>query len=269
MRIQRRRLDHIDYHVAIDEEGKLTAASLELGLLSGRHANAPRELLTRLSGADVSLLAPTQPSKIICVGLNYRQHAEEMGKPIPEEPLLFLKPPTAVIGPDDPILLPPESEEVHHEGELAIVIGQRAYRIDTGEVADHLLGFTLMNDVTARDIQRRENKYTRAKGFDTFAPLGPTIVPGLPVNDLSIELRVNGEVRQSSSCSDLIFSVEELVSRISHVMTLLPGDVIATGTPSGVGPLRDGDVVEVEIEGIGTLSNPVQAYAAPPAGPAG
>lgn len=257
MRIQRRRLDHVDYFVALDDDEQLVGAALDLALLAGRHSWAPRELLLRLDGPDVRLLPPVSPSKILCVGLNYRRHAEEMGKEIPEEPLFFLKPPTAVVGPDEPIVLPPESHEVHHEGELAVVIGRTARRIAPADVGAHILGYTLLNDVTARDIQRRENKYTRAKGYDTFAPLGPTIVPGLDPAALRISTRVNGELRQESDCADLIFPVAELVSRASHIMTLLPGDILSTGTPSGVGPIEAGDTVEVSIDAIGTLRNPV------------
>ncbi|TVQ95871.1 MAG: FAA hydrolase family protein [Deltaproteobacteria bacterium] len=258
--MQRRRLDQVDHFVALDAEGHPAGASLDLALLGGRHGYAPRELLQRLDAPDVTLLAPVLPGKIVCVGLNYRHHAEEMGKAIPDAPLLFLKPPSAVIGPGAPIVLPPDSSEVHHEGELAVIIGRSASRISPARVPEHILGYTLLNDVTARDIQRRENKYTRAKGYDTFAPLGPTIVPDLDPAQLVIETRVNGEVRQSSSCGDMIFPVAELISHISHIMTLLPGDVISTGTPSGVGPLRPGDVVEVSIPEIGVLSNPVEAF---------
>jgi len=205
------------------------------------------------------LLAPVVPSKVVCIGLNYRRHAEEMNKPVPSEPLMFLKPSTSVIAGGEPIVLPADSDEVHHEGELAVVIGRTARDVPEDRADDYILGYTLMNDVTARDIQRREQRYTRAKGFDTFAPLGPAIVAGLDPNALHIETRVNGVVRQTSGVDDLIFPIPKLVAFVSRVMTLLPGDVISTGTPSGVGPIRAGDQVEVSIAEIGTLSNPVLA----------
>ena len=207
--------------------------------------------------ADATPLAPVLPSKVVCVGLNYRKHADEQGKDVPEEPLIFLKPSTAVIGPGDDIVLPPQSELVHHEGELAIVIGKRASRVREAEAMEHVLGYTCANDVTARDIQRREGRYTRAKGFDTFAPLGPCIVTADAFDPAThrLELRVDGEVRQTSLMDDFIFGVPTVVAFISEIMTLLPGDVILTGTPAGVGPLEDGDEVEVEIEGIGVLRN--------------
>jgi 2-keto-4-pentenoate hydratase/2-oxohepta-3-ene-1,7-dioic acid hydratase in catechol pathway len=202
--------------------------------------------------------APVIPSKIVCVGLNYRAHAEEMGKPIPDEPLLFLKPSTSVIGPNEPIVLPAQSAEVHFEGELAVVLRTRISRASEVEAERAILGYTILNDVTARDIQRREGqRYTRAKGFDTFAPLGPRIVTGLDPRTLRVQTRVDGELRQDGPCSDLIFPIPTLLSFISHVMTLLPGDVVSTGTPSGVGPMVAGQRVEVTIDGIGTLSNPV------------
>lgn len=207
------------------------------------------------------LLAPVVPSKVVCIGLNYRRHADEMGKAVPSEPLMFLKPSTSVIASGDAIVLPPDSTEVHHEGELAVVIGRIARDVPEARATDYILGYTLMNDVTARDIQRREQRYTRAKGFDTFAPLGPAIVTGLDPDALTITTRVNGEVRQASGVDDLIFSIRRLLAFVSRVMTLLPGDVISTGTPSGVGPIRAGDTVEVEIAEIGVLSNPVIAAA--------
>lgn len=207
--------------------------------------------------AEVKLLAPAQPTKIVAVGANYRAHAEEMGHPLPESPLLFLKPPSAVIGPEEAIICPAMSRRVDYEGELAVVMGRRARRVQPDEALDHVLGYTCANDVTARDLQLRDGQWTRGKGFDTFCPLGPWIVPGLNPHDLALRTRVNGELHQDSSTRDLIFRVEDLVSFISQVMTLEPGDLILTGTPSGIGPLTPGDVVEVEIEGIGVLRNPV------------
>ena len=207
--------------------------------------------------AEVRILAPVQPTKIVAVGVNYRAHAREMGHSLPEVPLLFLKPPSAVIGPEEAIACPAMSQRVDYEGELAVVVGRRARHVQPAEALDHVLGYTCANDVTARDLQGRDGQWTRAKGFDTFCPLGPWIVPDLDPHDLALRTRVNGELRQESSTCDLVFSVEELVSFISQVMTLEPGDVILTGTPSGIGPLATGDVVEVEIEGIGVLRNPV------------
>lgn len=208
------------------------------------------------------LVAPVTPSKIVCVGRNYREHAAELGNPMPTEPLLFLKPPSAVIGPGETIELPPVSERVEHEGELAVVIGRKARRInDHEDPLAYVLGYTCLNDVTARDIQRRDVQFTRGKSFDTFCPVGPHVVTGLDPRDLSVETRVNGETRQSGRTSAMAFPVDSLVRYISHVMTLEPGDVIATGTPAGVGPLRDGDTVEVEVEGVGALRNSVRLLA--------
>jgi 2-keto-4-pentenoate hydratase/2-oxohepta-3-ene-1,7-dioic acid hydratase in catechol pathway len=211
--------------------------------------------------AKLAALAPVCPSKVVCVGLNYKKHAQEMDKTIPDEPLMFMKPPTAVIGPGQPIELPSQSQEVHHEGELAVVIGRQAKGLSLEESLGAILGYTCANDVTARDIQRREARYTRGKGFDTFCPLGPAIAGADEFEPAAhrLECRVDGEVRQSSRLDDFIFSIPEVVSFISHVMTLYPGDVILTGTPHGVGPIVDGQSVSVEIDGIGELTNPVVA----------
>lgn len=215
--------------------------------------------LERHSLEDLKILPPCVPSKIIGVGLNYRDHAEELKMPIPDEPLIFLKPNTAVIGHEDYILLPPESSEVHYEGELALVVGKELYRPRSyREAEEAILGYTCFNDVTARDLQRKDGQWTRSKSFNTFAPIGPFIVRDLDPTNLSIQTRLNGNVVQSSSTRELIFKPVELLYRISQIMTLLPGDVIATGTPFGVGPLKAGDVVEVEIEGIGLLRNYVK-----------
>ena len=212
-----------------------------------------------LDGPDLELLAPVTPSKIVCVGLNYRQHAREMDKDIPDEPLMFMKPPTALIGPATSIELPESSNEVHHEGELAIVIGDRLKDADRDEAAAAIFGYTCACDVSARDIQRREGRYTRGKGFDTFAPVGPSIALAPQFDPAQHELtcRVDGELRQQSTLDDFIFPVDRVVSFISGVMTLLPGDVVFTGTPHGVGPIEAGQSVEVAIDGIGTLRNPV------------
>ena len=206
---------------------------------------------------EVRLLAPCRPTKILAVGLNYRTHAAEAGYDVPPEPLVFSKPPSSVIGPLGPIVYPILSQHVDYEGELAVVMGQRVRNVPPEKAHDFVLGYTCGNDVTARDLQRRDNQWTRAKGFDTFSPLGPCIVTDLDPAHLTIQTRVNGEIRQNASTADMVFSVAELIAYISQVMTLEPGDVILTGTPAGVGPLQPGDVVEVEIEGIGTLRNPV------------
>lgn len=209
----------------------------------------------------VSLSAPVSPGKIVAVGRNYAEHARELGNDAPSEPLIFLKPPSAVVGPEAMIETPSSSERVDHEAELAIVIGRHARRISAADWRDFVLGFTCANDVTARDLQRRDVQFTRAKGFDTFAPLGPCIVTDLDVTDLCITSRVNGEVRQNGRTSMMIFPPSVLLEFITSIMTLEPGDVVLTGTPAGVGPLVAGDIVEIEIEGIGILRNSVAAGA--------
>ena len=213
---------------------------------------------TVLPITEVKLLAPVIPTKIICIGKNYANHAAEMDSDVPTSPVLFLKPPTAVIGPLSPIKRPPESSNVHYEGELAAVMGKVTRNVSLEDALSHVLGYTAANDVTARDLQRSDGQWTRAKGFDTFLPLGPAIDTEFdPVEPHSITTSVNGVVKQDGVTSDLVFGVADLISFISRVMTLLPGDVILTGTPSGVGPIVQGDRVEVEIEGIGVLLNPV------------
>ena len=207
--------------------------------------------------SQVPLLSPVLPSKILCVGKNYRDHAAEMGGEVPAEPLIFSKPSTAVISPGDPIRLPELSEEVHHEAELAVVIGRMCRKVAAEDAAGVILGYTCANDVTARDLQRRDGQWTRAKGFDTFAPLGPFVDTQLDVADVTVTCRVNGEVRQQASTADMVFGVPELVAYVSAFTTLLPGDVILTGTPAGVGPIVAGDEVEVAIDGLGSLVNPV------------
>nr|WP_231963438.1 fumarylacetoacetate hydrolase family protein [Thermosulfidibacter takaii] len=208
--------------------------------------------------SEIKLLAPSKPSKIVAVALNYKEHAKEMGKPLPEEPLIFIKPNTAVINPYEEIVLPEMSERVDYEGELAIVIGKTAKDVPVESAKDHILGYTCFNDVTARDLQKKDGMFARAKGFDTFAPFGPWIVTDVNPLDLEIKTILNGKVVQKGRTSDMIFNVYELVSFISRIMTLLPGDVIATGTPPGVGPLKSKDTVEVEIKGIGKLTNRVK-----------
>jgi len=207
----------------------------------------------------VELLAPSDPSKIVCVGLNYREHARELNQKVPDEPIIFLKPPTAVISPGESIIYPRQSKRMDYEGELGVVIGKKCKDISAKDADQYILGYTCFNDVTARDLQQKDGQWTRAKSFDTFAPFGPWIDESgsMDVGNMRIQTRVNGEVKQKSNTSDLIFSVQKLVEFISGIMTLLPGDVIATGTPPGVGPVQKGDVIEVEIEGIGILKNPV------------
>jgi len=210
--------------------------------------------------ADAHLLTPVAPSKIVCVGRNYKEHAAELGNAMPEEPLLFLKPPSAIIGDGEAIELPPQSQRVEHEGELGVVIGRRARRLgDDEDPLSYILGYTCLNDVTARDLQRKDVQFTRGKSFDTFCPVGPFVVTGLDPSDLLVETRVEGELRQSGRTSAMAFPVPFLVRYISHVLTLEPGDLIATGTPAGVGPLLPGQTVEVSVEGVGTLRNKVKA----------
>jgi 2-keto-4-pentenoate hydratase/2-oxohepta-3-ene-1,7-dioic acid hydratase in catechol pathway len=204
---------------------------------------------------EAELLAPCVPGKIVAVGLNYRDHAEEVKMEIPDEPLLFLKPSTAVVGPGEKIIYPTMSSRVDYEGELGIVIGKVSRDVSPESARDHILGYVCFNDVTARDLQKEDSQWTRAKGFDTFAPLGPWIVTDLDPHNLKIEAFLNGERKQASTTENLIFNCYELVSFISKIMTLMPGDVIATGTPSGIGPMEVGDRIDVVIEGIGTLSN--------------
>jgi 2-keto-4-pentenoate hydratase/2-oxohepta-3-ene-1,7-dioic acid hydratase in catechol pathway len=198
------------------------------------------------------------PSKIVCVGLNYKDHAAEQHKPLPAEPMIFIKPSTAVIRHGQPIRLPPGVGRVDHEAELGVVIGKRAYRVPKSRALEYVLGVTCVNDVTARELQAKDIQYTRAKGFDTFAPIGPVIIGGYDGRPLAVEGIVNGEVRQSSSTSQLIFPVDHLIWFISSVMTLLPGDIIATGTPAGIGPLKAGDTVTIRVERVGELTNPVE-----------
>lgn len=205
------------------------------------------------------LLPPVRPSKIVCVGRNYKDHAAELGNEVPKEPLLFFKPPSALLPPGGTILRPPASERTDYEGELGVVIGRRCHRLADGEdPRPYILGYTCVNDFTARDLQNKDGQWTRAKGFDTFCPVGPVVTDGLdPWAGVQVETRVNGEVRQSGNTRDLIFPLDAVLRYISQVMTLDPGDLIATGTPKGVGPVVAGDVVEVSIEGIGTLRNPI------------
>lgn len=210
--------------------------------------------------ADVQLLAPCEPSKIVCVGRNYAEHAAELGNSIPKEPLIFLKPPSAIIAPEDAIVLTPHSERVDYEGELAVVMRQSCGQLKASDdVRPYILGYTCLNDVTARDLQKKDVQFTRAKGFDTFCPFGPWIETELDLGAARVETFVNKQRKQSAGVKEMVFGVDFLIRWISQMMTLAPGDVIATGTPSGVGPLSAGDVVEVTVSGVGTLRNRVAA----------
>jgi 2-keto-4-pentenoate hydratase/2-oxohepta-3-ene-1,7-dioic acid hydratase in catechol pathway len=219
-----------------------------------------------LYGKEISrdatpLLAPVRPGKIVCVGRNYREHAKELGNALPEEPLLFLKAPSALIGPNAPIVLPPESQRVEHEGEIAVVLRQRLSRGATAEEArSAVLGVTCANDVTARDLQRKDAVFARSKSFDTFCPVGPAIRVGADLADLEVVTRVNGAERQRGHTREMAFGIVDLLLYASRMMTLEPGDLLLTGTPAGVGPLLDGDRVEVEIPGVGVLANPVETW---------
>lgn len=204
------------------------------------------------------LLPPVLPSKIVAIGLNYRDHAAEQSKPVPQEPMMFLKPSTAVIGPDDPIVLPPWAGRIDHEAELGVVIGSRTWCVNEAEALRAVFGITCVNDVTARELQKKDVQYTRAKGFDTFAPIGPCIATGLDLRaPIAVEGWVNGERRQASTTAELIFGIPRLIAHVSAVMTLLPGDIISTGTPAGIGPLKAGDRVTIKVAGVGELTNPV------------
>jgi 2-keto-4-pentenoate hydratase/2-oxohepta-3-ene-1,7-dioic acid hydratase in catechol pathway len=212
-----------------------------------------------ISVAEVEFLAPVSPSKIVCVGRNYKEHAAELGNKMPDEPLLFLKAPSAIIANGASIERPPQSQQVEHEGELGVVIGRLARKLSDGDdPLSYILGYTCVNDVTARDLQRKDVQFTRAKSFDTFCPVGPFIVDGLDPLNLLVTTRLNGAVKQNGRTADMAFSVSFLIRYISNIMTLYPGDLIATGTPAGVSAMKDGDVVEVAIEGIGVLGNPVR-----------
>lgn len=209
--------------------------------------------------ADVKLLAPSWPTKIVCVGRNYVEHAKELGNDVPKIPLIFLKPPSSIINPGDTVILPPQSKQVEHEAELVVVIGKRARNVTAEDAKKYIFGYTVGNDVTARDLQKIDDQWTRAKGFDTFCPFGPWIDTDFNIADALITCKVNGQPRQMASTRDMVFSVPTLIAYISSVMTLEPGDLIFTGTPSGVGPLKENDEVVVEIEGLGVLRNPVRA----------
>jgi 2-keto-4-pentenoate hydratase/2-oxohepta-3-ene-1,7-dioic acid hydratase in catechol pathway len=227
--------------------------------VGGDMEDLPSRRMDYVALAEARLLAPVRPSKIVCVGRNYREHAAELGNEVPSEPLLFFKPPSSLLAPGCEIRRPKLSQRVDYEGELGVVIGKKCYKLGANEdVRPYILGYTCVNDVTARDLQNKDGQWTRAKGFDTFCPVGPLVTDEInPWTGVGIETRVNGEVRQQGNSRDFIFSLGDIIRYISQAMTLLPGDLIATGTPKGVGPVVEGDVIEVSVEGVGTLRNPV------------
>ena len=231
--------------------------TLEGEVVNGRFVRSPNG--SQLSLDAVELLAPCEPTKLVCVGRNYAEHAAELGNAVPDEPLLFLKPPTAVVATGAAVEYPSYSELLNYEGELAVVIGTRCRNVPSTRAREVIAGYTVMNDVTARDVQRADSQWTRGKAFDTSAPLGPWLATELDAHDVTVRTWVNGELRQDGTTRDLVFRIEHLVAYVSRVMTLEPGDVIATGTPSGVGELKLGDTVDVEVSGIGRLSNIVVA----------
>lgn len=250
-RLEHARIEGPRYAVIEDNKATLLDPGYCLG-----DAIAPKDPFPEFS--EARLLAPVVPSKIVCVGRNYLEHAAELGNKMPEEPLLFLKAPSAIIASGDPIELPPQSQQVEHEGELGVVIGRKARKLSSSEdPLDYVFGYTCVNDVTARDLQRKDVQFTRGKSFDTFCPVGPYIVTDLDPSDLDVITRVNGEVKQRGKTRDMAFPVPFLIRYITAVMTLYPGDLIATGTPAGVGRMKHGDSVEVEVSGIGTLKNQV------------
>jgi len=238
--------------------GALEPGSDDIRVLRGTFFEDPLPSGETVALGDVLLLAPVLPSKLVCVGKNYAAHAAEFGMQVPEEPLLFLKPSTAVIGPGDPIRLLPISRRIDYEGELAVVIGRLARGVRTEDAFKYILGYACANDVTLRDLQKTDDQWARAKGFDGSAPLGPWVETDLDPNDAIVRTRLNGEIRQQASTSEMVFGVATLIEYITAFMTLLPGDVLLTGTPEGVGTLSDGDVVEVEVEGVGVLRNGVR-----------
>ena len=235
-------------------------------VITGIFAAAPHrvreakiEKITPIRLSEAALLAPVEPSKIVCIGRNYREHAAELGNEVPKEPLIFLKPPSSLLDPGGKIILPPSSSRVDHEGELGVVIGKTCHNLkQTEDVRPYILGYTCVNDVTARDLQKKDLQFTRGKGFDTFCPVGPIVTDEIdPWAGIAVQTRVNGELRQNGNTRDFIFPLDAIIRFIAQVMTLVPGDLIATGTPSGVGPLQADDSVEVTIPGIGTLKNSV------------
>jgi 2-keto-4-pentenoate hydratase/2-oxohepta-3-ene-1,7-dioic acid hydratase in catechol pathway len=244
-----------DRFYAVERDGELRHAVVSNGNLFAGYS--PGDSIPGGLGS-LRILAPVAPSKILCVGLNYKDHAAEVKKALPVDPLLFIKPPTSVLNPGDAIKLPPGVGRVDYEGEFAVVISRRAHRVPRAKAWDYIFGTTCLNDVTARDLQNKETQYTRCKGFDTFSPIGPCIAVGRDGGPRTVETWVNGSRRQSSTTAQLIFGVDYLVEFITFVMTLEPGDIISTGTPSGIGPLTSGDEVTVKVEGVGELTNRVE-----------
>ncbi|MCC7117409.1 MAG: fumarylacetoacetate hydrolase family protein [Anaerolineales bacterium] len=230
----------------------------KVGEIQGNIFGEYRRREARTPVTELKLLPPCEPSKIVCVGRNYVEHAKELGNEIPKTPLLFFKPPSAIIANGESVHLPPQSAQVEHEAELVAVIGQRAKNVTAESTKDYLFGYTIGNDITARDLQKSDGQWTRAKGFDTFCPFGPWIDTDFDASDAVVTCRINGQMRQMASTRDMLFNVATLIAYISSIMTLEPGDLIFTGTPAGVGALRPGDLVDVEIEGLGKLSNPVK-----------
>jgi 2-keto-4-pentenoate hydratase/2-oxohepta-3-ene-1,7-dioic acid hydratase in catechol pathway len=230
----------------------------KVGEIQGNIFGEHRRREAKIPVKEVKLLAPCEPSKIICVGRNYVEHARELGNEVPKVPLLFLKPPSSIISNGESIILPPQSKQVEHEAELVAIIGKRARNVTAETAREHIFGYTIGNDVTARDLQKTDGQWTRAKGFDTFCSFGPWIDTEFDASDAVVTCRVNGQMRQMASTRDMVFNVGTLIAYISSVMTLEPGDLIFTGTPAGVDELKNGDVVDVEIEGLGKLSNPVK-----------
>lgn len=241
--------DAVQYGWVLDEK---------VGPMEGTPFGEYRRLKAEIPLENVRILAPCQPGKIVCVGRNYADHAREHGVEVPKVPLIFLKPPSSVLNPGDPIILPPQSQQVEHEAELVAVIGKRGRNITAEQSREYILGYTVGNDVTARDLQKLDGQWTRAKGFDTFCPFGPWIDTDFDIADALITCRVSGQPRQMASTRDMVFNVGTIIAYISSVMTLEPGDLIFTGTPAGVSPIKDGDEVVVEIEGLGVLKNPVR-----------
>lgn len=265
-------LDRVDAAYAADEDAQTTEA---WGLLvddlvyplaeapyrttDGDGAYRPNVIAPPHKLAEVRLLAPVTPTKIACVGRNYAEHAAELGNEVPSEPMIFLKPPTAVIGPDAAVVYPAISARVDHEGELAVVIGRRCRNVAEADALRYVFGYTVANDVTARDLQKKDGQWARAKGFDTFAPVGPWVDTTFDPTDREVRCLVNGEVRQQSTTALMVYAIPRIIAHLTRFMTLEPGDLILTGTPSGIGPVQPGDVMTVEIEGLGAIHNPVVA----------
>jgi 2-keto-4-pentenoate hydratase/2-oxohepta-3-ene-1,7-dioic acid hydratase in catechol pathway len=261
------RFQPLEFSAAVTRAGQTQSPSLRIGRIEGEWVHELSGSLlgeTRPAGkswklAEVALLPPAVPSKIVCVGRNYHAHIAELHHDIPSEPLIFLKPPSSIIAPGEAIVLPEASKRVDYEGELCIVMRRACSQLSAADdVRPYILGYTCLNDVTARDLQEKDSQWTRAKGFDTFCPFGPVLETELDLKSATVETYVNGRKKQSAPISLMIFSVDAIIRWISRIMTLEPGDIIATGTPAGVGPLAAGDVVEVAVSGIGTLRNPVQ-----------